>query len=140
MVTPPGGRLDQIQKPNLAGYARDWMEVVPDDSPPLDGSIGNTGSGCFALYIGTAGFVRFLTRGGQTEAFSSTRHLVNWVAPMSQVFLEIGGVRHPVVWLQAVPKSVRVWAPEGTYLNGEIVHVFGHDTTVPLGRIHSLRV
>ena len=138
MVQTPGGRLDNIQRPNLAGYARDWVSVIPNDNPPLDGSEGNTGSGCFALYVGHDGWVRFLTRGSQTHLLSGTQHEVEWLGHPLE--LELGGVRHPVFWLPAVPSSVRVFAPAGTYIQGEVVHIMAQETTVPAGYLHALTV
>lgn len=134
-------RLDTISRPNYGPTAWDWYSVTPSDSPPANQTeVGNTGSGCIGLYVGMDGFVRFISRGGQFVEVTGTVHNVVWLDPTMPVELELAGVRHPVQWLPSIPASARVWAPGGTYLWGQIVHVLGHDTTVPLGSIHALLV
>ena len=134
-------RLDTISRPNYGPTAWDWLPVLPNDLPPVDASdVGNTGSGCIGLYIGMDGYVRFLSRAQQFNLISGDHHDVVWLDPLMPVMLELGGVQHPVQWLPSVPPSVRVWAPGGTYLWGQIVHVLAHDSTVPAGSIHALLV
>lgn len=123
-------RLDLISRPNLGRVGRSWGSVTPNDSPPvLNGPVGNTGAGCFGLYVSMSGYVRFITRGHQFVMVAGGQHDVTWLDPTMPVELELGGVRHPVQWLTSVPESVRVYAQDGAYLYGEVVHVMAHDTT-----------
>ena len=123
-------RLDAISRPNMARVARSWLPVVPDDIPPaLNGGPGNVGPGCFGLYVSREGYVRFITRGEQFDLVIGTEHEVMWMAPGYAVELEVNGMRHPVQWLPSVPSSVRVYAQDGAYLYGHIIHVLAHDTT-----------
>ena len=123
-------RLDNISRPNFARVARDWMAVLPNDMPPaIDGGLGNVGAGCFGLYVSFEGYVRFITRGQQLDLIDGDRHEVVWLDANMPVLLEIAGVGHPVQWLPAIASSVRVYAQEGAYLYGEVVHVLAHDTT-----------
>ena len=123
------GRLDQIARPNLAGFANKWAEVVPDDSPPLDGSIGNTGSGCFGLYVSHAGFIRFISRGDHFGQFIAVENEVAWTPTEVPVRWQMGADDYEVQWLLSNPNSVRPYFTEGAYLWGEVVHVLAHDTT-----------
>ena len=126
------GRLDSISRANLAGIGRSWHEVLPNDSPPVDAdTLGNVPPGCFALYVGMEGFVRFITRGASLNVSPSAHANVDWVnAGMpSNVSLMLGGSPVNVVWLPAIRESVRVWAPAGTYLWAEVVHVLAHDSS-----------
>lgn len=142
MIQHPGAsRLDNISRPNLAGVARGWSLVTPNDTPPAGASdVGNTGVGCFGLFVAMEGYVRVVFRGAQFSALAGDSHLAQWLTNLMPVQLMIGGQLHPVQWLQGIRESVRIWATEGTYLWGEAVHVLAHDSTVPQGHLFSLRV
>lgn len=136
------GRLDNITRPNLAGIARSWAAVTPDDSPPIDSEdVGNTGIGCFGLYISREGYVRFITRDQQFNLVSGQNADVYWQNDLAQRFrtnLRLGGVDYPIKWLPTVPDSVRPYFQAGAYLYGEVIHVFAHETTA--SGIFSLRI
>ena len=50
--------LDDIQRPNLSGIPSDFIPVVPDDNAD------NTGKACIGIFVGTAGNVRAVLKGG----------------------------------------------------------------------------
>ena len=138
-MTQAKPRFDNISRPNFGGIAHDWALVIPNDNPPvMNGGVGNVGRGCFALYVSDDGYIRFITR-GQEQSMSGGQHTdVVWGAMEDAVFLEISPDEHPVQWLPSLASSVRVWAPAGTYLYGEVVHVLAHDTTI--STVHALSV
>ena len=134
-------RLDLISRPNLGRVARRWSLVTPNDIPPtLNGPVGNTGVGCFGLYVAMEGWLRVICRADQFTQTTGVHHDVDWLAITTLVELNLGGTAHPVQWLPAIPVSERIWAPTGTYLWGEFVHVLAHDSTVPAGAVHSLHI
>ena len=138
-MTSNAGRLDVISRPNLAGVARTWTNLVPDDMPPSSpDQIGNCPPGTFALYAGSAGWVRCIFREELFATAMGQSSNVHWM--MSMAHLNIGGMNHPINWLPAVTPSVRIFLPEGTYLHGEVAHVLAHDSTIPLGYLHALVV
>ena len=50
--------LDDIARPNLSGIPSDFIPVVPDDNAD------NTGKACIGIFVGTAGNVRAVLKGG----------------------------------------------------------------------------
>ena len=138
-MTSRADRLDVISRPNMGGVGRAWSLIVPDDVPPATSAVvGNTGEGCFGIYAGSDGWVRFISRSEQFMSVMGQSTNIHWMT--SGAMLNIGGMNHPIQWLPAVTPSVRVWAPAGTYIWAEAVHVLASDTSVPLGYLHSLRV
>ena len=136
-----GTRLDNFSRPNLGLVARNWTGVTPNDSPPTDQSrAGNTGSGCIGLYVAMEGWVRVIFRANQFSLTAGAHHDIDWLGLGHLVMVSLAGVLHPLQWLPAVPVSERIWATDGTYLWGEMVHVMAHDTTVPPGAIHALHI
>ena len=140
-MTTGADRLDGISRPNMGRVARAWNPIIPNDSPPRTLSeVGNCGSGCFGLYCGSDGFIRFIDRSAQLHFVAGPSHDVNWLMMGHPVQLNLGGTLHPVQWDPEIEASIRVWAPAGTYIWAECVHVLANETSVPLGFLHALLI
>ena len=142
MTQQNANRLDVISRPNFGGIGRSWTLVTPDDSPPASPSIlGNVPLGTFALYSSEDGFIRFITRGQQPGVVGVLNSEVYWddgLGNQHPVQSMLGPDAHNVFWLFGLIDSVRVYAPAGTYLYAEVIHVLSRETTS--GIIHALSV
>ena len=142
MTQANASRLDVISRPNFGGVGRAWTLVTPNDSPPASPAlIGNVPLGTFALYSSEDGFIRFITRGQQSGIVGTINTEVFWddgLGNRHPVQSLLGPDAHNVFWLFGLIDSVRVYAPAGTYLYAEVIHVLLHDTTS--GTIHALSV